>query len=117
MYRRDRHLSLANSPVGGGVLCAIRTCFSSALMEIPGLGSLELVCVVLNLSTKRLFIMNVYIPPNSPSDIYDTFSGAVEFVSDQLLPSDDLIVVGDFNMPSLDWSFVDSDDFLSPSGG
>lgn len=115
VFRRDRHLDALQAPVGGGVLCAVKRSLPCSLVEIPDTHDLEIICVVLTLADRKLYIATVYIPPSAPALAYETVCNAIDHLSNLLQPSDDIIVFGDFNLPQVSWHFSDNDDCLAPS--
>lgn len=60
-------------------------------------------CVLVKVFNKSLYIICSYIPPDSPNDIYDENLKAVNLISKMLKPYDNLMLIGDFNIPSLSW--------------
>lgn len=116
LFRRDRHLDLMDAPVGGGIVCAVKAELPCSLLDVPNTHDLEFLCVSLSLSSKLLFIITVYCPPKSPLETYEKFIKAMEYVMDIMRPSDDVLILGDFNFPDLIWTYDDSEDYLTSIG-
>lgn len=114
-YRRDRHRDLLNAPVGGGVLTAVHARFTSSVVTLVDASDLECVFVRINLDGRNLYIGNFYIPPGSRVSTYENVVKVLKNISDLCAPLDLVVVVGDFNLPHLDWIPSDSDDFFVPS--
>ena len=89
IYRKDRHSR------GGGVLIA-----SIPTSIIPSPTNLEVISVKIELSTS-ISLCTVYIPPN-PGDLY--FKSLLKFLADFITSSEYVIIVGDFNLPDINWN-------------
>lgn len=76
---------------------------------------MEFLCVRVKLNSSFLFIIIVYIPPGSSSALYDNYIKSIEAVNELAGSKDDLIVVGDFNLPHLSWTSPDDDGTFVPS--
>ena len=91
VYRRDR------PHTGGGVLIAVSSSFPSSLaLSAP---DIELIVIKLDLFTPVLLCC-VYLPPNPTEPVIATFFSYISSFSH----SGPLIIVGDFNLPDIDWS-------------
>ena len=66
---------------------------------IPSPTNLELICVRLLLSNPITICVN-YASPNSPKVYYDDL---FNFLLNFQAASDNLIIIGDFNFPDIDW--------------
>lgn len=109
VFRRDVS-SLDNNGFGRGILIALNNQFDGTLFNIPNTDQCELICVKINISSRCLYIMCCYVRPNEPFDTYQLICDAVDTVVEHINPSDDIIVLGDFNLPRLQW--IESDDEL-----
>ena len=63
---------------------------------------LEVVCVILNLSHPITYCV-IYIPPNSSASYCDKL---LNFLSDICSTSERLIILGDFNLPDIQWDLL-----------
>ena len=80
---------------GGGILLAIKNNLICKLLSTPAIEALAVtIC-----GSKSLTLAVVYIPPNSP-DSYHT--SVLNFIH-SLPHTNDLIILGDFNYPNIDW--------------
>jgi len=82
---------------GGGVLIAVNDKISSLKLFSPA--NLEVLSVRLNLPNS-VTVCTVYIPPNITTNYYKTLFG---FLSNFASITDNLIILGDFNFPDIDW--------------
>ena len=92
LYRKDRPSR------GGGVLIAVQESMYSTLISSPR--DLEVVSVRLGLDN-HFVICCVYVPPDS-SVLY--FSSLVNHLTEIVSSFTKCIIVGDFNLPDIDWS-------------
>lgn len=111
VYRKDRY-SDPLATVGGGIIIAVRSVFHSCIFPIPNTDSVDIICVKVRFGNKFLFIINMYIPPKSPLEIYNIASNAINYVSDNCDPLDDILLAGDFNLPDLEWTLSDDETCL-----
>ena len=74
---------------------------SSSLL--PSLADLEVICIKIAYlqSHDHMTVCNCYIPPNS-SESY--ISALISFLTDLLSTHNDVIIMGDFNFPDINWS-------------
>lgn len=109
VYRRDRLFRQ-----GGGVLIALKNdIFSSERVELPNTQNLEYVCIKANTKSHNIIIYSAYIPPSSPTDLYQSHLSAMQTIAAD--PDDVLIIVGDFNMPKVQWTKDDDINVLIPT--
>ncbi|XP_031627431.1 uncharacterized protein LOC116343496 [Contarinia nasturtii] len=108
VYRKDRYETGSSLCRGGGILIAVNSKLSSTNIMIDDTNQLECVCVKVNINSKfNVFIYAAYIPPNSQSDIYKCHSNAINHIP--LAPNDTIIVMGDFNLPLVNWLTDDTE--------
>lgn len=92
---------------GGGVLIAVRGDISSNLIPLSSIGTIEQLCVEIKFSfSKSIFLIVSYIPPENPNDIYQKHIDNVKYVM-ELSSNNQVIVLGDFNLPNLTWFLED----------
>ena len=95
VYRNDREGR------GGGVLLAVKRNVSSKLMNSPS--HVDLLSV--SITHSKTFIINLlYIPPG----VNFSYLSDVEFILRGLNSSDNLILLGDFNFPDVNWTTLTS---------
>ena len=91
IYRKDRKSR------GGGVLVAVKETIPTTLVPSPD--NLEVITVSIN-SGLPITLCTIYIPPNS-SDTYQ--SSLLSYLRDLINSNEHLVLVGDFNLPDIDW--------------
>ena len=90
IYRKDR------SSRGGGVLVAVRENLSAFLINSPD--NLEVLTIKLG-SVNHVTLCTVYVPPNSKPEYHkDLLDYLVS-----LGTTSNLVIVGDFNCPDINW--------------
>ena len=98
IYRKDRHDS-HESVVGGVLLIAVNNNLASNIFNIPCSNEIELLCVKISFGKSSVFIINLYLPPNTNDKVYTTVIDALDYVLEFLEGTDEIIIVGDFNLP------------------
>lgn len=112
VHRRDRHLQEDTYEVGGGVLVAVSNKFSSVPVYIDNC-DLEMIAVRIKFHIYSLIICAVYIPYNSNPGVYSSIFNTISSqITPNLQPKDRLMILGDFNLPNVEWEYVD--DILTP---
>ncbi|RYE05026.1 MAG: hypothetical protein EOP33_07750, partial [Rickettsiaceae bacterium] len=111
VFRRDRHDGTLSTSAGGGVLIAVNTRFICDIVPLTIEPNIECICVkiVLN-SGVNVYIYNAYIPPSSNAGVYDSHADAIRQVHELSTESDIILVVGDFNIPTIEWEHDDDDE-------
>ena len=116
IYRADRNPGTSGLERGGGVLIGVKKRFHPKPVHLQGDERLEQIAVRIPLSGKTLFVCCVYIPPNSEASIYTQHSSCVQQLCDLAQSTDDVVVVGDYNVPNLTWHFDEDFNAYLPSG-
>ncbi|XP_058444278.1 uncharacterized protein LOC131425957 [Malaya genurostris] len=115
VFRTDRSSRNSNKIIGGGVLVAIRRRLKAQLLQNASENNVEQVCVKISLNdSSSLFLCVVYLPPDRIRDLslIDTHIQSIdEITSVHMRPSDEILIIGDFNFPGLKW-IPASDGFL-----
>ena len=101
IIRRDRN----GTDRGGGVLIAIKSSYYSEEIIISSPSDIEICCALFTISNKKFYIICSYIPPSSPYQIYEAHFDSFKYISTLLSPDDHLIIMGDFNLPSVTWTY------------
>lgn len=104
VFRCDRNRSLTNKKDGGGVLIAIsKELNPSSISFLPPLTLPEHVIVKVPAKNNKYHIIcATYIPPNAVDDTYLTFLNSLSVLCDDS-SVENIILTGDFNLPSLTW--------------
>ncbi|XP_043065436.1 uncharacterized protein LOC122320889 [Drosophila ficusphila] len=111
IYRHDRP-----SKRGGGVLIAVESTLTSEEVLFDELNSIEFICVKLSVPDSLIYITCSYIPPSSETSVYFNHLSVIQSVSDKLSDKDQLVVLGDFNIPGTIWSPDERANVLLPTG-
>jgi hypothetical protein len=87
---------------GGGVLVAVKDTISVERRFDLEYNSIELVIVELSqLNNQSIILYTYYRPPGSPLDDIQQLSSSLANIPE----SSYVLLVGDFNLPAIDWSF------------
>ena len=95
IIRRDRQ-----DKRGGGVLLAVKDSIKTDPFNFTSI-SLELAGVVINSLSKKLLVCVCYRPPNAGNEFHEEFDRFLKCVNDSRCK--DVIILGDFNFPSVEW--------------
>jgi len=106
-YRLDRTFRR-----GGGVLIAVDSELTSEIIKSDETKEIEFLCIKLLLPGISIYITCSYIPPSPEFPIYANHLSAIQFISSKLSDRNQLIVLGDFNIPR---STVETSNILLPS--
>lgn len=101
IFRTDRSLRSNSRIRGDGVAICINNTFLASEICIP-FNNIEQLFVEVKLSrTSSLVQVACYIPPNSPSLMYLTFTQFIDFVLDKFNNKVKILIMGDFNLPDV----------------
>lgn len=114
VFRCDRSSLTSSRSSGGGVLLAVNSRFSCSQVSLNDV-SVEQIFVRVSYGprSKHCIIGVVYIPPDAPLQYYQTHWEVVDYVRN-LYPSDELVMLGDYNLPDSSWG--DPSNYYLPSG-
>lgn len=119
VYRKDRYHNTAiiNEiiPKGGGVMVAIRNIFKTSEIALSQFPELEIVAIKVELTSKYIYVICCYIPPNSTLEQYSELCQAIDYISSLSNSLDEIMLCGDFNLPDIVWSTHEEECFLIPS--
>jgi len=87
--------------VGAGGSLAIHKRFSSHILSLPNL-TLETLAVSITTTDSKMLFLALYIPPNSSVEVYTSHCMLLENVRSSF-PDHIFIIVGDFNLPDINW--------------
>ncbi|XP_055589122.1 uncharacterized protein LOC129741420 [Uranotaenia lowii] len=115
VFRCDRSARNSKKSSGGGVLLAVKSNLPAQFIDNNSWCDLELVWIRIDLVDRKLYVCVVYLPPDRSRDVAlaESFSRCIFEVSSFCAPEDDLLVIGDFNMPGLKWCSIHGS-FLYP---
>ena len=95
IYRDDRAFR------GGGVLLAVKHDLPSVQLSLSSV----IESVIVELTSNRSFIVCVvYAPPHAGDSYYQHLSALLS----SLPPGKDVLILGDFNFPDIDWDLLNS---------
>ena len=124
VFRRDRYTD--STKLGGGLLIALRSTLNSSRVQFPDdllILGLEIISLIISFSNKDIYVVSCYVPPNSLSrqfcngkNIFENLTLHLDYLDDIRGPGDEVILLGDFNLPSVDWVYCREDDVCLPSG-
>lgn len=105
-FRCNRGPDNSKKTEGGGVLIAARKSFKPRRIHQDNWKTVEQVWVSLKLSDRVLYLCAVYFPPDRTydKDLYKAHLDSVRSIVERARPIDDIFVVGDFNLPKLNWT-------------
>lgn len=113
-FRADG-LELVDCPSGRGVLLAVNVSFDAHLFKKSQTNDFEFVCVKITFPRRCLYILCCYIHPSQPITTYQLATDAVDSLFDAIDPCDDVITLGDFNLPNLQWTLSDDESHFVPN--
>lgn len=101
-FRSDRDFARTGTARGGGVLTAVDNKYTATEVKIPSLRSsvsylIDILVVRIAFGGAELYIISLYIPPNTPYQDYDAVLDLLSSLPYVLDGS--AIVLGDFNIP------------------
>lgn len=105
IYRCDRSDATSHLRRGGGTLIAVKKTITSVAVRLEDCDSLEQVTVKLLLPTKTVYVCGIYLRPNSDSGRYIAHSNCVHEIVSKASNDDSVLLLGDYNLPRLIWSF------------
>lgn len=103
IFRADRNQLTSSKSRGGGVIIAVKKEISAKIIR-SGHDNVEHLFLLCKYGNEAPFIIGgVYIPPNSPIEMYLGHCQTVENIV-QNFPSHRLILFGDYNLPDATWN-------------
>lgn len=110
IHRHDRQQMINGSGKGGGVMIAVRSTLRNEQIDMSQYNDINCVCIKVSFRYNNVFIYNGYVPPKDKR--LNTYQRHIQAIRSIEMSNDDkLIVVGDFNLPGIDWLF--DEDFNS----
>ncbi|XP_063904731.1 uncharacterized protein LOC135123784 [Zophobas morio] len=116
VYRKDRSASTSSKSRGGGVLIAVLNTFQSEVIDYDLYSTREEIWVVIYINgSNKMLLGAVYIPPDSNTAVYEEHASFVEHLTSDY--NEDIVcVVGDYNLPVLEWCVAPDGDGFVPLG-
>ena len=94
------------------MLIAVSTCLTSELVSANDTNDIEFISICVKLNKSKIFITCSYIPPSSPQIIYEKHANAIKMVSKLADKNDIVIAFGDFNLPSVSWTYLTDENYF-----
>lgn len=101
VYRYDRFPLTSSHKQDGGVFIAVRASLKSSPVHVD-INYVEQLFVILTISSFKLLVGVVYLPPRSPYPIYEAHTSTVETLLSSINPSS-ILLCGDYNLPHINW--------------
>jgi len=98
VYRKDRQTRR-----GGGVLIGVKSNLTSEFVDTSESSGIEFISVKLFFPKSNIFLTCSYISPGSEFIVYLLHLFAIHSISLLLAETDQLIVLGDVNLPNISW--------------
>lgn len=102
IFRLDRNSENSKYSNGGGVMIGVESTANPEQIETPN--DIEIICVLLTLHGKKIFVSASYIPPLASKDIYDKHATCIQSIIQQFDENVLCFVCGDFNIPNIKWT-------------
>jgi len=99
---------------GGGVLVTVRSTLASEELLLVDSRNSEFLCVKLSFFDRSVYITCSYIPPSSEFPEYQNYLSAIQSILKKLSERDQLVVLGDLNIPGTMWSPEKQSNILLP---
>lgn len=115
VYRKDRDYSKANCVKGGGVIIAVKRNLISSLCILPNTDSImDQLCIAMSGVSGNIILNVSYIPPHSSDVLYDAHIQNIVSLTTRYCDYE-IVIFGDFNLSTVNWSLLPESEFLSPS--
>lgn len=115
VFRCDRSTLTSEYSRGGGVLIAVKHSLHCEPISLSNSEQLEQIAVCVTSEFRSLYIVAVYLPPNSNADLYLAHANAVQSIVNRTTSADIIVSLGDFNLPNLQWVLDDDINGFIPS--
>ena len=107
LFRCDRSALTSQHARGGGVVIAVKNQFICERISFPNCERLEQIAVCVKAANRSLYIIAVYLPPNTHADLYSAHAHAVQHLTNRASEADIVLSLGDYNLPNLRWQLDD----------
>lgn len=103
IFRADRDFNNTNYSRGGGVLLAVDVSLSASMLDLSKLklhltSTIDILGVKVSVSGCVIYIFIIYVPPNTKAEDFDILYEVVSSIN--ILHNNDILIFGDFNIPS-----------------
>lgn len=112
-FRCVRSILSSQFLTGGGVLIAVKNNLQCETVSWSGHEHVEQVGARIRLRGFSLYVVAVYIPRRSNSDLHAAHSSAIQQIVDTM--SDTIMSLGDYNLPNLNWQLDEDINGYVPS--
>lgn len=102
IFRLDRNFSTSEKSRGGGIIIAVNKRYNAHTI-LCKVDNVEHLFVSVSTSFGKFVLGGVYIPPNSPLEVYQAHCDALDDLNLDYKDSD-IIIAGDYNLPGIKWS-------------
>ncbi|XP_055621986.1 uncharacterized protein LOC129765598 [Toxorhynchites rutilus septentrionalis] len=105
VFRCDRNADNSRKARGGGVLVAVNSRLEARAVDNQKWICLEQVWTAITLGDRTLFLCALYIPPDRirERELFETHCQSVFSVLETAKATDEVILMGDFNLPRISW--------------
>ncbi|XP_055387427.1 uncharacterized protein LOC129616025 [Condylostylus longicornis] len=114
VYRNDRDYNSTGQSRGGGVLIATNNHVPSQLVSSRVFSTFDHQFIKVHSGKNYTYIGVVYFPPNSDESSYNNFFAICNDIFTIMNEDDNIVILGDFNRPSLSFVIDDFDNQLLP---
>ncbi|XP_055527131.1 uncharacterized protein LOC129719756 [Wyeomyia smithii] len=105
VFRCDRNPKNSRKTSGGGVLIAVHRQLNASILEHDVWSTAEQVWATIKLVDRTLFLCAIYVPPDRTrdTDFLRAHMSSVNTIISKTSAVDDVIILGDFNLPGITW--------------
>ncbi|XP_055632454.1 uncharacterized protein LOC129772945 [Toxorhynchites rutilus septentrionalis] len=118
VFRCDRNADNSRKARGGGVLVVVNSRLEARAVDNQKWICLEQMWTAITLGDRTLFLCALYIPPDRirEHELFETHCQSVFSVLETAKATDEVILMGDFNLPRISWK-KSCNGFLYPDLG
>lgn len=101
LFRQDRKDTFHQKQGGGGIATLIKSDIKAKRHIFTEIRTLQYICLELNISKSIVFLINIYSPFGHMKISIEEFGLLMNLI--EPLQKDTILIVGDFNMPTIEW--------------